>query len=104
MKDQYALSEQLQIRLLGWVKNLQAKKEDAEPLMRIVAMLQDNTLLRYNLERKKAQLNALRVRENLRKDQLRFIYKEEDDLAMIPIPENMLALIRSNNLDTLKSI
>lgn len=104
MKDQYALSEQLQIRLLGWVKNLQAKKEDAEPLMRIVAMLQDNTLLRYNLERKKAQLNALRVRENLRKDQLRFIYEEEEDLAMIPIPENMLALIRSNNLDTLKSI
>lgn len=104
MKDQYALSEQLQIRLLGWVKNLRGKKEDAEPLMRIVAMLQDNTLLRYNLERKKAQLNALRVRENHRKDQLRFIYEEEEDLDMIPIPENMLALIRSNNLDTLKSI
>ena len=104
MRDKYAQNEKLQIKILGWVKDMQAKKQDAEPLQRIVHMLQDNTLLLYNIERKKAQLNALRVRENLRKDQLRFIYQEEETLPLVPIPEDVLAMIRCQNNDTLKSI
>jgi len=88
MRDKYAQNEKLQIKILGWVKDMQTKKQDAEPLQRIVHMLQDNTLLLYNIERKKAQLNALRVRENLRKDQLRFIYQEEENLPLMQIVYN----------------
>lgn len=111
--ESYLDTEPLQIKLLEWAKKVKDKKQDIEPLMSIVAMLQDHDLLRYNVERRMFKLADLKMKEETIKESVRFKLEQEDfvDPNILPFDKEWRTYLKTTfkvslreYTDTLKSI
>jgi len=97
----------LQDQIIEWAGSAKEKKSpELTELINIYNVLQDSKHIEVNRVKREQQLGGLRGKENLRREQLRFLYSEEDgfDFTEIKLPEDIVSELKINWKKYIKEI
>ena len=102
----YKDTEPLQIKILEWAKKIKEKNQDVSQLIKIVEMLQDHDMLRYNVEKRMDKLRELKFRELTIKESVRFKLEQEDfvDPNLLPFSKEMRTYLKTTFKITLREV
>ena len=102
----YKDTEPLQIKILEWAKKIKEKNQDVSQLIKIVEMLQDHDMLRYNVEKRMDKLRELKFRELISKESVRFKLEQEDfvDPNLLPFSKEMRTYLKTTIKITLREV